>query len=327
MCQLSVIIPVYNASKYLHQCFDSIIKQEYQDYEIILVDDGSKDDSPEICQRFALAHPQFSYHRQENQGPAAARNLGMKLAHGEYICFIDADDWVEPDYFAHIMAPETLGKDALFWGYSYDKKELQEIRKPESAQAEGESVLDLILRLKQQNMFGYSVNCRFKRDIIRRYGLEMPVNVKLHEDNIFTNHYCSHIKDAMAIDYAGYHYIILESSLCRRKFFPSIETFNIAQLDLESINYCLPHEGLRRRELHQYISYLLLSVHDMYDHRDVPVTTTREKINRIKFVKKQVCKYYADLQGNRQKSIVLFRYVPYAFLHLIYSLQNKKAAD
>ena len=95
----SVIIPVYNAEKYLAQCVDSLLGQDYDDFELLLVDDGSPDGSGDICDGYAKKDERVRVLHQENAGPTPARRKGLACARGEYVCFVDADDWVLPGYF------------------------------------------------------------------------------------------------------------------------------------------------------------------------------------------------------------------------------------
>ena len=98
MIKVSVIVPIYNAEKYLKQCLDSVVNQTLKDIEIILIDDGSIDGSAEICKTY-LSDPRVSYYHKENEGLAAARDDGMMRATGEYIGFVDSDDWLELDMY------------------------------------------------------------------------------------------------------------------------------------------------------------------------------------------------------------------------------------
>lgn len=101
---LSIIVPVYNCEDYLKRCLDSILAIDVESYEIILVDDGSRDGSPAICDEYAAAHPQVQVIHNENQGPSAARNHGMDAAKGKYIAFVDSDDWIDKDLFTDFLA-------------------------------------------------------------------------------------------------------------------------------------------------------------------------------------------------------------------------------
>lgn len=96
--KISVIVPIYNAEKYLEVCLDSIVKQTYPCFEAILVDDGSTDDSGHICDQFARQDRRFQVIHKGNEGVVCARNAGLMAAHGDYIAFVDADDWVDADF-------------------------------------------------------------------------------------------------------------------------------------------------------------------------------------------------------------------------------------
>ena len=100
---ISVIIPVYNVEKYLHRCLDSVIAQTYQNLEIICVDDGSIDDSGKICDQYAVRDARIKVIHQENQGPSAARNRGLDATEGEYIAFVDSDDYILEDMYKKML--------------------------------------------------------------------------------------------------------------------------------------------------------------------------------------------------------------------------------
>ncbi len=104
---ISIIIPVYNVAAYLERCLQSVIAQEYPDFECILVDDGSTDGSSSICDRYAVANPHFKVIHQPNAGVSAARNRGIDAANGEWLYFIDGDDWMERDIFDYIDWADT----------------------------------------------------------------------------------------------------------------------------------------------------------------------------------------------------------------------------
>lgn len=102
--KVSIVIPVYNVEKYLHQCVDSIINQSYDNKEIILVDDGSPDNCPEICDKYAETYDYIRVVHKENGGLSDARNAGVKAAEGDYVLFVDSDDFIEPESISSIMA-------------------------------------------------------------------------------------------------------------------------------------------------------------------------------------------------------------------------------
>lgn len=99
---ISIIVPIYNIEKYLHTCLDSIKAQTFSNWECILVDDGSTDRSPVICDEYAATDSRFITIHQQNGGLSNARNTALRIATGEYIGFVDADDWVEPEMYEHL---------------------------------------------------------------------------------------------------------------------------------------------------------------------------------------------------------------------------------
>lgn len=111
--KISVIIPVYNAEKFLHKCLESVLNQTFKDYEIILVNDGSKDNSGAICDEYAAKYDFIKAFHKENGGASSARNYGMKLAQGEYINFVDADDWMELDMYEKLVNATGDGVDLV----------------------------------------------------------------------------------------------------------------------------------------------------------------------------------------------------------------------
>ena len=114
--KVSVIIPVYNCEEYLEECLKSVAQQTLKDIQVILIDDGSSDSSAEICKRFVKQYPGFEYHYQTNKGPGAARNRGLDFAKGEYIGFIDSDDWIDFDMYElmYDAAKQNNDSDIVF---------------------------------------------------------------------------------------------------------------------------------------------------------------------------------------------------------------------
>ena len=95
---ISIIVPIYNVEEYLRECLDSIMSQTYQNFECLLINDGSPDNSADICREYVEKDSRFRYFEKENGGVSSARNLGIEHSKGEYITFIDSDDWVDSDY-------------------------------------------------------------------------------------------------------------------------------------------------------------------------------------------------------------------------------------
>lgn len=126
--KLSLIVPIYNAEKYLKICLNSIVNQTYQDYEIILVDDGSTDNSGSICDQFASQDNRFRVIHKKNEGLIGARKTGIMTAKGDYIAFVDADDWIDPDFLESGMSHmEREAADIVITGCIKEKGKHSEL--------------------------------------------------------------------------------------------------------------------------------------------------------------------------------------------------------
>ncbi|MBO4899854.1 MAG: glycosyltransferase family 2 protein [Lachnospiraceae bacterium] len=111
--KVSIIIPVFNKAPYVRECFDSLVGQTYPDIEIILTDDGSTDGSAEICDEYAAAHDNVISIHAHGEGPAAACKSGLEKATGDYVCFVDSDDWVDTDMIERLMEHATGGPEEM----------------------------------------------------------------------------------------------------------------------------------------------------------------------------------------------------------------------
>ena len=111
---ISIIVPVYKVEPYLRKCVDSILAQTYKNLEIILVDDGSPDNCPALCAQYAKEDPRVRVIHKENGGVSTARNAGLDAATGEYVTFVDSDDWIDPDMYVSMMTRiREYGCDAV----------------------------------------------------------------------------------------------------------------------------------------------------------------------------------------------------------------------
>lgn len=179
MAEISVIVPVYKVEKYIYECIDSVLNQTYANIEIILVDDGSPDRCGEICDEYAQKDNRVIVIHQQNAGLSAARNAGIRLATGKYICFIDSDDYVSPDYC------QTLFE--LLNGTSFDYSVCDVLRFEDGQPPLRESFDDistysndeyLNLQINKQREFGVW-NKLYRRELFDRICFKEG---KLHED-------------------------------------------------------------------------------------------------------------------------------------------------
>lgn len=176
--KISIIIPVYKAEKFLKKCLDSIISQKYQNYEILLINDGSPDQSGTICNEYAIKYNKIKAYHKENGGVSSARNLGIKEAKGEWICFIDSDDWIKPDF----LFEPLNNTDIIHFGFLKETKRGNLI---EYFKFETDKEISKDDFFKKGIFSSCSVSFLFKRDLIIQNNILFNENIKYSEDREF----------------------------------------------------------------------------------------------------------------------------------------------
>lgn len=212
MPQISVIVPVYNAETSLAKCIDSIIAQTYTDWELIIIDDGSLDNSGELCDIYAKQDTRIRVFHQENAGPSIARNNGLNQAKGKFVIFVDADDWIENNHLADYMAEDDT-YDLIFQGYILEKENTRTTIEGIELDSKQTSITDIIINLWRRDLFGYTWLKRFKRSIIEEHHIRFDAQVRFREDTIFTAEYCVFAKSIKSCKLANYHYSFSALSL------------------------------------------------------------------------------------------------------------------
>lgn len=219
MPSLSIIIPVYNVEQYLPTCLESVVEQFLSDYEVILVDDGSADDSGKICDDYSAKHPEFRVIHQDNRGLSAARNTGIRNAKGKYIFFLDSDDFLVPGSLSQVLEV-ALQNDvdvACFNSISGERDVLLTKKK---------STRNNELRISQvMNGDEYIAIHNFlatvwwyitKREYLKSLNLTFPEGHRL-EDGSFTPFVLLHANRIMHIDTSVYCYVMQPGSIMHNK--------------------------------------------------------------------------------------------------------------
>lgn len=200
---ISVIIPIYNAEKTLKRCVDSILDQQYTDFELILVNDGSKDHSLAICQEYVAYDSRVILISKENAGVSSARNEGLKRAKGTWITFVDSDDYVLDHYFNEV---EKHGEDLLIRGYlCYDLNGIEREHKSLDEQLSQLSLCDFITRYVNNYVLRGPVLKFYKRDLLA--GQIFPESMKVGEDSCFVFNYLSKCNSYSVLHGSYYIYI------------------------------------------------------------------------------------------------------------------------
>lgn len=211
--KISVIVPIYNSEKYLDKCLKSLEHQTYKNTEIILVDDGSTDNSGKICDKYCTKNNNFKTIHTDNRGVSNARNIGISISSGEYIAFIDSDDWVEEDYIEKLIynidenidlnivdfCSNTLEKSSFVFDFlNYNSKQF-------------------LYLIKRYLLYGPMVKL-YRSQIIKNNNLMFPMQLDFGEDLCFNFDYLKHCKKIKYTSYQGYHYTTENTQSLSRKF-------------------------------------------------------------------------------------------------------------
>lgn len=223
---LSIIVPVYNVESYLPMCLDSILAQDFTDYEVIMVDDGSTDASGAICDRYASDDPRFQCIHKTNGGLPSARKCGFDACRGEYAAFVDSDDWIAPDMYGKMyQAVRDTHADIVLCNYTAVMSEREEVcNMPFAAGFYDKAGLerDVYPYMLYSGIFykyGISPNLwnkMFRRELLRSHLMHVPNDVSVGEDALASYSCILDASSAYVIDEALYYYRSNADSMSRR---------------------------------------------------------------------------------------------------------------
>ncbi|SCJ80079.1 Chondroitin polymerase [Anaerotruncus sp. 2789STDY5834896] len=229
---ISIIIPVFNASCYLSRCIKSIRGQSFVAWELIVVDDGSTDDSADIYHRFASLDNRIHIFRQKNAGPSSARNTGIRHAKGDYVVFVDADDWLEPNMLATLHALIKTSDLALCGYYRDFFKPHKNIFKEISVTIPSTTLhlydIDntVFNELYKKSYLNALWNKLYRNDFIKKNSLCFREDIQIGEDLLFNLAYLSNINTIRISSEPLYHYVEENSRSLTRKFTPERIRYN-----------------------------------------------------------------------------------------------------
>ena len=217
---VSVVIPIYNVEKYLNKCVESVVKQTYRNLEIILVDDGSPDNCPAMCDAWARQDSRIRVIHKENAGQGMARNSGLEIATGEYIFFFDSDDYVDLTTIEKcVHSAQLYQADGVFYGRCMvleDGTIIRNEQKQESCVFRGSEILEVFLPglFTYQMGFGISAWGRMhRRELLERAGLRFHSEREIiSEDAYFTLEFCKQASVIATLPEELYHYLKRDTS-------------------------------------------------------------------------------------------------------------------
>lgn len=307
--KVTVIIPVYNKEKFLKRCLDSIESQSYPCFEVILVDDGSKDKSGKICDSYREKDSRFRVYHNMNQGPGASRNFGIEQAQNEYITFVDADDRIHPDYLKSLLDASLNGKYDFVVG-NYEIVTLDNIHYP--------SGIDIPSRIGNIYDDYYDLGSLvftpwgklYRTNILKKNHILFPVNMRTAEDQVFNYQYYDYVHQ--------YSYINLPIYLYTRGDENSLSSIKEKQTFSDDlINLRLKKDFCKRHSVQNAGKILLAQIYFIIFHYyflgiqnmnfsqylwdDYEGDTYKEKI-KIYFIKRKWYSFFAYWETLKEKT-------------------------
>ena len=213
---VSIIVPVYKVEHCLPKCLDSILAQTYKEFEVILVNDGSPDNAPAICEAYAQKDDRVIVIHKENGGVSSARNAGLEIARGEYIGFVDSDDWLEPEFLERlIQKAEKTKADGAFCGYHVafedPVKAYDVVPNRVVGLVDQEMALNYIFHVIEKPCYGTALwNKLFKKSVIG--DTKFPLGITVAEDAIFLAEVVLKCKSIYLLPEPLYYYYQREDS-------------------------------------------------------------------------------------------------------------------
>ena len=218
MPEISVIVPVYKVEKYLDRCVQSILDSTFEDFELILIDDGSPDKCPELCELLAKNDKRIKVIHQQNMGLSAARNTGIKMSHGKYITFVDSDDWISKNLFSILIKIiKKYNADIAMCNMKRVKEKVgnNDKKKEKVTIYTKDEFLKIILRIKENRCVHYACGKLYKREVLRKE--HFPVGL-LNEDVEGTFKAVLNSNIIVETNRVGYYYFFNNESITGKIF-------------------------------------------------------------------------------------------------------------
>jgi glycosyltransferase involved in cell wall biosynthesis len=321
---ISVIVPVYKVEEYLDKCVDSIINQTYKNLEIILVDDGSPDNCPKMCDDYAKKDKRIKVIHKKNGGVSSARNEGIKFSKGDYISFIDSDDWIDNNYIEEMYNALTYNEaDYVCCGYKrVCGNNLEYIHNDEKIIIYNNAEL-LLKLLNVQNGYGF---CHMKL-ISKKVIKNVVFNEKLvvGEDALFNIELCKNINKAVILNKSLYNYFFNSNSVVRKYDEKYVDKY------LNSMKYMSEYieksyNNMETKDnLYNYIAYhvMLICVNYCYHPKNNNKYKSLKKVCNIELFKNAIKKSnYNELSLTRKVTLFTLKFKLYFLTAIICKIRQ-----
>lgn len=313
MPKISVIVPVYNTEKYLHRCIDSILAQTFTDFELLLIDDGSKDSSGKICDEYAAKDSRVRVFHKENGGVSSARNLGLDNAQGEWIAFVDSDDQTLPNLLETYMDLRERDKqtDLCICGMTPDYSMSADYKIYNTTVDYNGNIKEALISLSGCQMIGSLCNKLFRRHIIEHNTLRLNENFKFREDEDFLLRYMCHVQRVASTSENCYIYFIPDF----KKKYSGIDNFPVSLSMYSSILQIFDNEVNNITKL--YLTDLVCSFFESFKNNNVNHWTRTKSVKML--VGREIL-YFDDLS---RFSRLLLYYFPSNFATSVFKIKVK----
>lgn len=269
---VSVLIPAYNVAEYVERALDSLQNQTYKNLEVVVVDDGSTDETLAICQRYAEKDKRFRIVHQENQGVSAARNTALAHATGEYIGFVDADDYAEATMYEELLNVALLNDADIascsYWYEEYDNKIFEGTGSGETIVKGRDEIIEDILNVN--NIISVFWNRIYRRHVFE--GVVFPVG-RVDEDTQWLTFLFQQSSKSVWIDHPLYHYTYRPESIVHPKAYDPIRSYSHLQARIERLRM-LPTDIQEQLILQEKASVTRQAIH-FVSHISIIATTSR----------------------------------------------------
>lgn len=319
MPKVSVIVPVYKAEKYLRRCVDSILAQTFTDWECILVDDGCPDGSGALCDEYADKDSRIKVIHKENEGVGAARNTGLENAKGNYVAFVDSDDFCENTYLENFGLTRTITADLVIQGF---KKFVGEERPGINYSKRLYTRNDLVEGILDNGLLSFGAPyCKlFHRDFIERDNIRFSTKYSFGEDTYFFFDYLTHIYNMQMVEGTGYFYRCEQVGSLSVKNHEFLDLTSFANDSLDLIRRIDSNHRLEMAYSHSYVALYARALANMYRLG----YNWRKRINCIRSVKNDQSNILLFDENNSYKTTYLVaRTFPSFMVDICLYLYNK----
>ena len=323
---ISIIVPCYNVADYLECCVESLVAQTYGNTEILLIDDGSTDSTDEIAKKFSDKYENVFYYYKENGGLSSARNSGIALSKGEYIAFVDSDDWVDPDFISKLYDAILEGcADIAVCGYHKEENDQDNVTFDENMVLSAHSAMKILgdIYPKENVLLVVAWNKLYKKSLFDDVRF---CEGRIHEDECTAHRIIGESQSVSVITDSLYHYRIREGSITAAGNRQSIKHLDYLFAMKDRLEYV---HGMMYGDLVIYMLYTYFE-----SLKQLMVTYTDETIrkNRLDhYFRKEAllvyCRYFSELDGYQKKEYLKILINPNKYRAKVIKIMNAKEAS